>query len=559
MSSPPRQGRPAVTLSRRRFLCGAGGLFGVYALSDAMQLASAGAPMAMSMAHRMVMPTLAAPKVPLLNPTSLARFVDALPVPPIARPSGQRAHPAQPGKMLPYYRMEMRAFSSRLHRDLPPTPQWGYDGRSPGPTFETKRGEPLLVEWVNALPTRHFLPIDHNIHGAESSRPAVRTVTHVHGARVQPDSDGWPEDWYEPGHSLLYRYPNEQDATTLWYHDHAMGITRLNMYAGLFGAFNIRDTEEQALGLPSGDYDLPLILCDRLVAKDGQLYYPVSDDPSAPWVSECRGNAVLCNGKIFPYFEVEPRRYRLRLINVANTSFFNLSLSNGHPFQQIGSDQGLLGAPVERSRIELYPAERAEVIVDFAGLAGQSVQLHQQADAILEFRVRDPGRRDTSALPATLRPVVRIDPATAVRDRVLSLGEQDDAGGNAMIMLLDGKSWSDPVTEKPKQNTIETWSFVNITGDAHPMHLHLVRFQIIDRRPFDLFVWNAHRTLKYTGPALPPPAHEAGWKDTVRADPGMVTRIAMHFQGEPGRYVWHCHFLEHEDNEMMRPYQLMPG
>jgi spore coat protein A, manganese oxidase len=381
----------------------------------------------------------------------------------------------------------------------------------------------------------------------------------VHGARVPAGSDGWPEDWFVPGHSALLHYPGVQDAASLWYHDHAMGITRLNIYAGLFGAFNVRDADERALGLPSGDCDLPLILCDRLIARDGQLYYPVSDDPSAPWVPECHGNVVLCNGKLYPHFDVEPRRYRLRLINVANTRFFDLSLSQGHVFQQIGSDQGLLPAPLQRLRIELYPAERADVVVDFTGMAGRTVHLQQQSEAILEFRVRDRGRPDASALPATLRPVPRIDPATAVRHRMLTVGEQDDASGNPMMMTLDGRMWSDPVTEKPKQNTIETWSFVNVTGDAHPIHLHLVRFQIIDRRPFDLFAWNASRIVKYIGPAQWPPPHEAGWKDTVRADPGMVTRIAMRFEGEPGRYVWHCHYLEHEDNEMMRPYQLLPA
>ena len=551
-----------MTLSRRQFLCSAGGLIGAYALSDALRLASAAEAPAMSMPMKpagMAMPTLAAPNVPLLNPTSLAKFVDALPVPSIARAAGQRVHPAYPNRSLPYYRMEMQAFRAKLHRDLPPTPMWGYNGSSPGPTIETRRGEPLLIEWANALPTKHFLPIDHTIHGAEKDKPLVRAVTHVHGARVPAGSDGWPEDWYIPGKSVQYHYPSVQDAATLWYHDHAMGITRLNIYAGLFGAFNVHDGDEQALNLPSGDYDLPLILCDRLIAKDGQLYYPVSDDPSAPWVSECHGNAVLCNGKLYPYFEVEPRRYRLRLINVANTSFFDLSLSHGHAFQQIASDQGLLSAPLERSRIELYPAERAEVIVDFSGMDGQSLQLRQQSEGILEFRVRDRGNKDTSVLPAVLRPVARIAPASAIRDRQLALGEQDDASGNAMTMLLDGKMWSDPISEKPRQHTTETWSFVNITGDAHPIHLHLVRFQIIDRRPFDLFAWNAHRIVKYTGPAEAPPPHEAGWKDTVRTDPGMVTRIAMRFDGEPGRYVWHCHFLEHEDNEMMRPYELLPA
>jgi spore coat protein A len=415
----------------------------------------------------------------------------------------------------------------------------------------------LLVEWVNALPTQHFLPIDHNIHGAEKGTPAVRAVTHVHGARVPAGADGYPDNWYTPSHSALYHYPNGQDAATLWYHDHAMGITRLNVYAGLVGAFIVRDDEEQKLGLPAGDCDIPLILCDRLLAQDGQLYYPVSDDPSAPWVMQCNGNLPLCNGKIFPFFEVEPRRYRLRMINVANTSFFDLSLSHDQAFMQIGTDQGLLSKPLERARIELYPAERADVIVDFSSLAGKAVQLRHQSQGILKFRVRNSGGRDTSVVPAALRDVPRIDPADAVRHRVMTLNEIDDANGNALTMLLDGKRWSDPISENPTQHSMETWSFVNLTGDAHPIHLHLVRFQVIDRRPFDLFAWNAHRELTFTGPAQPPEPHEMGWKDTVRADPGMVTRIAMRFEGEPGRYVWHCHFLEHEDNEMMRPYEVL--
>lgn len=539
-----------MSVSRRQFLLATGGLLGLPALGSWRA----------AWAHdsRMLAAQLAEPKQPLINPATLARFVDPLPIPPLQAPQEHRAHPAYPQRKLPYYRMEMRAFQSRLHRDLPLTTQWGYQGSMPGPTLQAVRGEPMLVEWVNALPQQHLLPVDHRIHGAERSKPEVRAVTHVHGARVPADSDGWPEDWLAPGRSVLYRYPNAQDAATLWYHDHAMGITRLNIYAGLLGAFIVRDPEEQALGLPSGECDLPLILCDRLIAQNGQLYYPVSDDPEAPWVSECYGNAVLCNGKLFPYADVEPRRYRLRLINAANARHFNLSLTHRHVFMQIASDQGLLPAPVERERIELYPAERAEVVVDFAGMDGQTIELRDQSDAILQFRVRERGRRDTAALPAALRAAPRIDPATAVRDRVLTLGEMDDANGGAMMMMLGGQHWSAPITETPRQDSVEIWSLVNVTGDVHPIHLHLVRFQVIERRPFDLFAWNAHRTLKYTGPGVPPPPHEAGWKDTVRADPGMVTRIVMRFEGEPGRYVWHCHLLEHEDNEMMRPFMLLP-
>ena len=543
-----------MSFSRRRFLLGAGGLLAAPLFPELLRAAPA---MPMADGRRMA-PQLAEPNQPLVNPATLPRFVDTLPLPPVARPIGQREHPAHPGRRLPLYRMEMRAFQARLHRDLPPTTLWGYQGSSPGPTLEAKRGEPFLIEWANALPTHHLLPIDHGIHGAEKDRPDVRTVAHVHGARVGPNDDGWPEDAFAPGHSLLYHYPNAQDAATLWYHDHAMGITRLNIYAGLYGAWLVRDAQERALGLPSGECDLPLFLCDRLIGRDGRLYYPVSDDPAAPWVMQCQGNAVLCNGKLFPYLEVEPRRYRLRLLNVANSSFFELALTHGLAFQQIGSDQGLLQAPVERESITLYPAERADVVIDFAALAGQRAQLRLHGTGILEFRVRDRRRRDDSALPARLRPVPRLDVAGA-RDRVLTLGEVDDAGGNALRMLLDGKRWSDTVSERPRAGSMETWSFVNLSGDAHPVHLHLVRFQVLDRRPFDLFAWNARRELKYTGPAQPPPPHESGWKDTVRADPGMVTRIAVRFEGEPGRYVWHCHLLEHEDNEMMRPYELLPA
>lgn len=539
--------------SRRRFLLGASSLLAYPFVGDPLRASPA-----MRMAEARMAAQLAEPGKPLVNPATLARFVDALPIPPVAHADTQRAHPAYPGRRLPCYRMEMQAFAARLHRDLPPTTLWGYQGMSPGPTLEAVRGEPFLVEWINRLPSRHLLPVDHTIHGAEKNRPDVRTVAHVHGARVPADSDGWPEDAYPAGHSLLYHYPNGQDAATLWYHDHAMGITRLNIYAGLFGAFLLRDPEEQALGLPAGAQELPLILCDRLIARDGQLYYPVSDDPGAPWVSEAYGNATLCNGKLYPYVEVEPRRYRLRLINAANARHFELSLSSRRPFLQIGSDQGLLPAPTERMRVELYPAERADLIVDFAGMDGQSVELRQPAEPILQFRVRDRGRRDTGALPSTLRAAPRIDPATAVRERILTVGEMDDAHGNAMMMTLGGHHWSDPITEDPTQDSVEIWSLVNLTGDAHPIHLHLVRFQIIERRPFDLFAWNERKELKYTGPGQPPPPHEAGWKDTVRADPDMVTRIIMRFEGEPGRYVWHCHLLEHEDNEMMRPFRLLP-
>jgi spore coat protein A len=496
----------------------------------------------------------------MLNPMTLTRFVDPLPIPALAVSDGTRPSPGNRKVQLPYYRLEMTELEARLHRDVAPTRQWGYGGSVPGPTFETRSGQGLLIDWVNKLPRKHFLPVDHTLHGAEADKPEVRTVAHVHGAKVPPESDGYPESWHTPGQARLVYYPNEQEASTLWYHDHAMGITRLNIFAGLFGAFIIRDAAEQALNLPAGAFDIPLVIYDRTLDRDGQLLYPVSATPGAPFVSEFYGNAIVCNGKIYPYLEVQPRRYRFRLLNAANGRFFHLTLSGNRPFHQVGSDLGLLQSPVELRTLVLFPAERGEVIIDFTGLEGQQVQLRSDADDILQFRVlkTQPGAAtDTGAVPAMLRSIPRIPESQSVRERLLTLSEHDDAAGNSMQMLLNESHWDMPVTENPVLDTTEVWSFVNLAGDAHPIHLHLVRFQVLDRRPFDLFAYNADKSLVYTGPAVPPAANELGWKDTVRADPGMVTRIIMKFEGWTGRYVWHCHLLEHEDNEMMRPYDVI--
>ena len=225
----------------------------------------------------------------------------------IAQHQGYRPSPENQNLSVPFYRVQARAIATKVHRDLPPTKFWSFSSSTPGPTFETRSGEPLLVEWVNALPSEHFLPMDHTVHGAEADKPTVRTVVHLHGAKTRPESDGYPEDWIVPGKSSLYFYPNQQDAAMLWYHDHALGINRLNVYAGLLGAFFVRDGVEEALNLPKGKYELPLILYDRLLTREGQLLYPVSPDPQAAWVPEIFGNAILVNGKLFPYLDVEPR------------------------------------------------------------------------------------------------------------------------------------------------------------------------------------------------------------------------------------------------------------
>lgn len=505
------------------------------------------------------MPMTAAPPTVALDPNKLMRYVDPLPIPKVAQSSGMRALPGDAKSSVPYFRVAMREIHQKVHRDLPATRMWGFNGSSPGPIFETRSGQGLMVEWANELPAKHFLPIDHTLHGAEADKPEVRCVVHLHGGKTPPESDGYPEDWVVPGKSLLYHYPNQQAAALLFYHDHTMGINRLNIYAGLQGLFVIRDDAEDALNLPRGQYEVPLLLCDRFLRSDGQLEYPVSPDPKSPWVPEIYSNAMLANGMLFPYLDVEPRKYRFRVMNGSNARFFRLSVGNLLEMHQIGSDQGLLSAPASMKRILLAPAERADFVFDFSGYAGQQLILKSDSFDIAQFRVAATGTTDTSSLPATLRPVARIPEAQAVKTRRLTLDEKMDMVQQSMGMTLNKTPWHMPVTEKPVLNTTEIWELVNLTEDTHPIHLHLVRFQVLDRRPFDAFAYRDKGELHYYGPASLPGADEAGWKDTVRCESGTVTRIIVPFEGYAGRYVWHCHILEHEDNEMMRPFEVLPA
>jgi spore coat protein A len=500
---------------------------------------------------------IATPQIPNLDPGSLTRWADALPMPQIARPVEHRAAPDGSGKQVPFYRVPMRAASAKVHRDLPPTSFWAYGGTVPGLQFETRSGEGQLIEWANDLPLKHFLPIDHTLHGAEKELPEVRGVVHMHGGRTPADSDGYPEDWYVPGKSRTYYYPNQQDAALLWYHDHAMGINRLNIYAGLFGLYVVRDEAEDALGLPSGKYEIPLVLADRDFKPDGCLSYPASPDPEKPWVPEVFGEAHLVNGKLYPYLDVEARKYRFRILNAANGRFYDLSLSNGGEMMQIGSDQGLLSAPVKLKHLQLAPGERADLVIDFAEHRGERIVLKSEPFELLQFRVTASRASDPSSLPSTLRPVQRIAESSAVQTRRLTLDENLNRVAQSMGMLLNNTPWHAPITEKPLLNTTEIWEFVNLTDDVHPIHLHMVQFQILDRRKFDAFDYMNYNKLRFTSEPLAPDANEMGWKDTVRVNSHTVTRIIVPFTGYAGRYVWHCHILEHEDNEMMRPYEVV--
>ena len=472
----------------------------------------------------------------------------------------------------------MRRIETRVHRDVPPTAMWSYGETVPGPTIEARTGHPLLIEWANELPERHFLPIDHTLCGAAADQPEVRTAVHVHGAKVPPQYDGFPENWQTPGQSSQAVYPLDQDAATLWYHDHAMGIERLNQYAGLFGFFLVRDDAEQQLALPSGKYEIPLAFADRLFSADGSLYYPDSGDPEAPWIPELYGDAMLVNGKITPFLEVAPRPYRFRMLNAANSRTFVFSLSNKQSFHQIGSDQGLLEAPIELSQVSLSPGERADIVIDFSKAVGQYIAFNNQSWELMQFRVADKLSNSYSLIPnpsfsvaspsvpspyslvpvsSRLRTIARIPESAAVQSRMMILREYMSRDPKRMLMLINGTRWHEPVTERPELDSVEIWSFANTTADIHPIHLHLVRFQVLDRQSFDADEFLLSGKMNFRGALTPPPPGDRGWKDTVQTYPETVTRVIIRFEGYVGRYVWHCHLLEHAANEMMRPFEVI--
>jgi spore coat protein A len=522
----------------------------------------------------------------------LPSYVDPLPIPPVIRPPRSGAT----------VRVHMREFRQKAHRDLPPTKLWGYNGVWPGPTFEVRRGQALFVHWINRLPATHFLPIDPSVHGSEEGVPQVRTVVHVHGAQVLPESDGYPDAWVTSDgktgsvHAASpCHYPNDQEARMLWYHDHALGITRLNVYAGLAGLYTVRDDQEDQLNLPRGEFEIPLLIQDRSFNVDGSLVYPVVENGTKPvWMQEFFGDTICVNGKATPHLDVEPRKYRFRLVNGSNARFYHLSLvpadaggkligepADAPPFHQIGSDGGLMPAPIPLHYLIVGPGERFDLIVDFSEHPGSNLALVNDAPApytrggepvpadVMLFRVsKTLTAKDISSLPEALVPFVPLHPSRAVRERILSLTEMDrPSDGYTMIGLLGGKHWDDPITEDPKAGSMEIWSFANATGDVHPIHTHLIRFQVLNRQPFDAKTYQQTGKLVFTGIPMPPESNERpAWKDTIKTYPGYITRVIQQFDlpagtptvpGQEFRYVWHCHILEHEDNEMMRPYNVI--
>jgi spore coat protein A, manganese oxidase len=539
---------------------------------------------------------------PTLNPQTQPQFVSPLPVP-----------SAIDGRGGGTFTIHVNQFAQWLGLIDPVTQQhlnttvWGYNGSYPGPTILAMKNVPLQVFWRNNLvddhnqPLPHLLPIDRTIDWAFANDPnwasyGVPIVTHLHGGHTESASDGLPDAWFTPGFAKKgtgfikgditpYFYQNDQEAATIWYHDHASGVTRLNVYAGLAGYYLITDENEMNLqannNLPAGPYDLGLAIQDRTFTASGQLFYPATpekeSDPDPSALPEMFGDFILVNGMAWPVLEVEPRQYRFRVLNGSDSRFYNLFLSSGEQFIQIGSDQGLLPSQVPMNQMLIAPGERKDVIVDFShpGLWGQTIIMKNNAKApypkgeapnpqttgrIMAFKVSKPLNNNypLTTLPIRLRPAI-TPLQTALAPRKLILFETEDEYDRIMPMLgtvEEGvKGFRDPVTENPALNSTEIWEIYNETVDAHPIHLHLVRMQLINRQKFNANIdpQNGKATnIRLIGQPRYPGSDEQGWKDTWVMNPGEVTRVIATFD-RPGLYVWHCHILSHEEHDMMRP------
>ena len=548
--------------------------------------------------------TFPVPAQKLLDPKTQPQFVNPLPIP-----------SAIDGRNGGTFTVSISQFLQDLGLRSPATgapmltPVWGYNGSYPGPTIVAQKNVPLHFFWYNNLydpstlqPIPHLLPIDTTIewalmNEADWRQYGIPTVTHLHGGHTEAASDGGPLSWYTPfftkkgsefvkGQNEPYIYSNDQDAATLWYHDHAMGITRLNVYAGLAGFYILTDDNEQQLKaqhkLPADQYDIGLAIQDRMFTEDGKLFYPADleeqGEISPSILPEFFGDFILVNGKTWPVLDVEPRQYRFRILNGSDSRFYNLFLSGNNSFTQIGSDQGLLPSPVPLNQMLIGPGERREVILDFSNpsLWGQTIILYNNGKTpyragkptdprttgrIMAFRVNKSLNTNIPlcVLPATLRPsITPLVQNGPVRKLLLAEGEDKFERIEPILGTVDGGAmdFDEPVTENIKLNDTEIWEFYNTTVDAHPIHLHLVKFQVISHQKFTGDV--DPQTKKLTNIHLigQPQLYnldQNGWKDTHVVPAGEVTRVIAKFD-RPGKYVWHCHILSHEDHDMMRPF-----
>lgn len=526
--------------------------------------------------------------------------------------------------------MDIVSFRQQILTGYPATECWGYapqGGRPslPGPTIVAEARRTVHAMFRNRLPGSrksladggHLLPVDATLLSEEmlALPPGeLPVITHLHGAHVEWESDGFPDGWYTQhgrhGHmwtKAVHKYDNSQDGGTLWYHDHAHGITRLNVYAGLAGMYLLRDHTERRLVhegvLPAEEHEHELILQDRWFTDDGQLFMdtrPLPDNGITPSIF-C--DFMLVNGVPWPVMEVEPRKYRFRVLNASDSRVYVLALSNGAPLLVVGSELGLLPHAAETAQLPIAPGERYDVVVDLTGMpeGTEVIVQNRGVDGILrgfsengvttnrptgtafgfggptnpastgqllKLRVskrRSHARNATVAGGSALGPALPTLSPTKTR-AVIAFNSRDvthDRNRELLGTLEEGTNfWHDPVTEVIEKGTTEVWEIYNTGPVAHPIHIHLVDFQVLDRAPFTFTsaekdmghgVIGATITVTGTGQRRGPEPYERGRKDTVICYPGEVTRVVANFD-RVGHYVWHCHILHHEDHEMMRPF-----
>ncbi len=598
------------------------------------------------------------------DPAPLTPFADALSIPAVKRPSlaDNLADSAEWSRI----KIQMVPSQVQFHSELARVPVWAYDGTVPGPTIEVAAGQKVQVEWANELTiagAASFTPIkvvkvptDDNVDHPNQNSPGSGTgevvphtkdltgwtVVHLHGGRTTPENDGWPENTAAPGQSRFYEYENNQNATQLWYHDHAVHVTRLNAYSGLAGMWTIRDDHEASLNLPQGEYEIPLFIQDYNFETVNQQL----DSPLAPQllhktvqdVPEFFGPFTAVNGTIWPYLAVDRQWYRFRLLNASNARTYRLALydqaGNWIPFDaswivQIGCDQGLLDQPVAlpRNGLILASSERADILIDFSQLPADvsAVTLMNTAAApfdgkdsqpplqlsdiakpadrlrwpwVMQFRLNtmteeeqyEADQFNLHDLPQPLSPFQRIDHQQLPdhQHRLIALVEVDgqvtlrelneyqpmpDTIAPPLIKIRDEEhkivayqtvaaKFDDATTIFVAAGGTAVWKFINLTGDTHPIHIHQVEFQAIKRQNYDTRTFDS-TTGTTNGAILYKSAgqlddNEQGPKDVIRVNPNELVAIAAVFGPFSGRYIYHCHILEHEDHDMMRTFVILP-
>jgi spore coat protein A len=573
-------------------------------------------------------PRVAVGPPPALSEFGLTKYRDPLRIPPkIKVPGGAQQYAMD---------ITMCETEVQLHSELPPTTVWTYEGSFPGPTIQVRRGQNLTVTWRNAIGgtypvTAVELPIATATAGpgraGGTPRPEVAalppwTVVHLHGAHTDAGNDGWTENGVLPGGVQLSEYPNDQRATTLWYHDHAMAVTALNVMAGLVGMYLIRDDEEDALDLPGGKREVPLILADRNLDTDddgnltGAPLYKTKVTPNGiklPFT----GPFNIVNGTIWPYLKVDAAWYRFRVVNSSSLRPYGLVLRDEQgaiikgALHQIGTDGGLLGAPVSRDEVIVAPGERADVLVDFSAFRGKKLTLGNTLTPgvpgavspnpdVMQFRVGDAKVWDPFELPSTLSPsFVRLTHDQLPADHehrylVLTLlanshpemwemVEIDQpppvlpVPGIVQVTMADGKTktlkrvsrtFRDAATFYVEYGGWEVWRILNLSPVEHPIHLHLVQFQTLGHgrerfhlSGFDNVVGGTVSPVEYVGPG-DLDTSDQGWKDVIRVGKpleGEMVTVAAKFTGGIGRFMYHCHILEHEDEGMMGTFVVTPA